>query len=216
MKLHTTCIAIVLLLGLASASHAGLVLANGDFETGADWNSAVGSNPSVWSDSGVNYGESITGYGTGRVAALKDAANTWYQQTIGVVGEQTGVQIDYEGGVRYHSSYAAGPRDIDLRVSLWDVTTDLELAFIDVNTVYSTSETSLHTRSHTLNYDGTGIEGNVLALRFTNSTGQTGNLHHSNVLLDDISVTAIPEPATLGMVAVMGGGILFIRRRLMM
>jgi hypothetical protein len=33
---------------------------------------------------------------------------------------------------------------------------------------------------------------------------------------DDVTVTAIPEPATLGMVAVFGGGILFIRRKLMM
>ena len=34
--------------------------------------------------------------------------------------------------------------------------------------------------------------------------------------VDNFSLTVIPEPATLGLVAVMGGAVLFIRRRLMM
>jgi hypothetical protein len=33
--------------------------------------------------------------------------------------------------------------------------------------------------------------------------------------IDDVSITAIPEPATLGMVAMLGGGILWIRKRFM-
>lgn len=49
-------------------------------------------------------------------------------------------------------------------------------------------------------------------LRFTDvSVGSTSG---ADTLLDNVS--AIPEPATLGMVAVFGGGILFIRRKLMM
>ncbi len=34
-------------------------------------------------------------------------------------------------------------------------------------------------------------------------------------VVDDISVSAIPEPATLGMVGLVSGAMLFIRRRLM-
>lgn len=34
--------------------------------------------------------------------------------------------------------------------------------------------------------------------------------------IDDVTLTAVPEPATLGLVAAFGGGVLFIRRRLVM
>jgi len=37
-----------------------------------------------------------------------------------------------------------------------------------------------------------------------------------NIEVDDITVTPIPEPATLGLIAVMAGGLLFVRRRIMM
>lgn len=37
-----------------------------------------------------------------------------------------------------------------------------------------------------------------------------------SVLMDDVSLTVIPEPATLGLVGAFGVGILFIRRRIMM
>jgi hypothetical protein len=48
-------------------------------------------------------------------------------------------------------------------------------------------------------------------------SGQRGhNLDTQSNWIDDVSLTVIPEPATLGMVAVFGGGILFIRRRLML
>ena len=35
------------------------------------------------------------------------------------------------------------------------------------------------------------------------------------MFVDDVSITAIPEPATLGTIALVGGGILWIRKRLM-
>lgn len=43
-----------------------------------------------------------------------------------------------------------------------------------------------------------------------------GSTRSEQGMFDDITLTAIPEPATLGMVAAFGGGILFIRRRFMM
>ena len=45
----------------------------------------------------------------------------------------------------------------------------------------------------------------------TRNLGQTGRATFAG-----ISITTIPEPATLGMVAAFGGGILFIRRKLML
>ena len=43
----------------------------------------------------------------------------------------------------------------------------------------------------------------------SNAGGQTG-------YLDNLSIVAIPEPATLGLIGVFGGGMLFIRRKFMM
>ncbi|MDF7809029.1 PEP-CTERM sorting domain-containing protein [Pontiellaceae bacterium B12219] len=90
--------------------------------------------------------------------------------------------------------------------------------------------------------DGTGTNGTVLATLnsgglltgtwqfFSNSVIATSTdltIHISNIsttavakdgndlILDDVSFVAIPEPATLGMIAAFGGGILFIRRRFM-
>ena len=52
----------------------------------------------------------------------------------------------------------------------------------------------------------TGTEGSAITIELKS---------HGVVWADNVSL-AIPEPATLGMVAAFGGGILFIRRKLMM
>lgn len=60
----------------------------------------------------------------------------------------------------------------------------------------------------------TGISADVndeIVISFF-STGGGSALQHVNAL----AVTAIPEPATLGLVAAFGGAVLFIRRRLML
>ena len=44
----------------------------------------------------------------------------------------------------------------------------------------------------------------------------TGALNWTGSKVINFEVTAIPEPATLGLVVAMGGGLLFIRRRFMM
>jgi hypothetical protein len=49
----------------------------------------------------------------------------------------------------------------------------------------------------------------------TNGTRGNGSNRSEQGMFDDITMTAIPEPATLGLVAAFGGGILFIRRRFM-
>lgn len=60
----------------------------------------------------------------------------------------------------------------------------------------------------TLEVGGTAI----FEIAFSGGTaGSSG--HH--LWLDNVAVSAIPEPATLGLIAAFGGGILFIRRRFM-
>ena len=57
-------------------------------------------------------------------------------------------------------------------------------------------------------YEGLYAAGNL------SRTGGTGTFA-TDFSVTDTTITAIPEPATLGMVAIFGGSILFIRRKLM-
>ena len=62
--------------------------------------------------------------------------------------------------------------------------------------------------------DITGLNpGDNVWLRIGES--RPGGQTSGDLMMDNVTVTAIPEPATLGMVALFGGGILFIRRKLM-
>ena len=82
--------------------------------------------------------------------------------------------------------------------SLYDVTTDIDsLANL---TWFNVSATSLA---------NTGSDLFVrISLVDSNINGQ--------LAIDNVSINQIPEPATLGMVAIFGGSILFIRRKMMM
>ncbi|MDF7799277.1 PEP-CTERM sorting domain-containing protein [Pontiellaceae bacterium B1224] len=64
-----------------------------------------------------------------------------------------------------------------------------------------------------INYSGT-----VATTYDTFANHVTGNVSSQGGFIDltSYTVTGIPEPATLGLVVAMGGGILFIRRRLML
>jgi hypothetical protein len=60
-----------------------------------------------------------------------------------------------------------------------------------------------------------GVAGNYMMLGWTQVRSTATELAPT-FDIDNVNVVAIPEPATLGLVAAMGAGILFIRRRLMM
>ncbi len=185
----------------------GAVLLNGDWESTLNLN-WVSSNSgdtqadlSGWfsslkeTDTGGAYIEPISGYGEGVVGALKSESDNYFQQTLNEIDAGMGqITVNYDGGIRYHGSYVTDPRNITLRVSLWDATTAVELVGTNVVTAFSDTETSLHTRSHVLTYDAAGLDGHDLALRFENITFGEGdspaNIAHSTALIDNISVIA--------------------------
>ncbi|MCK4564702.1 MAG: PEP-CTERM sorting domain-containing protein [Verrucomicrobia bacterium] len=221
---------------IAVFTAAMVVGANAALITNGDWDSTLNLNwaspNSVDTQADLNgwfssakamgdihgaYIEPITGYGSGAVGALK-ATNyeNYFQQTLTGVDAGIGeITVNYDSGIRYHSSYSTTPRDLTLRVSLWDTTTDTELAGSDVVTAYSATETSLHAQSHVLTYDATGLDGNTLAVRFTNTTPEANAYNNSSTVLFD-NVNVIPEPATLGMVGLFGAGLFIVRRKLSM
>lgn len=178
-------------------------------DLGGDWYSSA-------KDAVVDgaYVEPIGGYGSGNVAGMKNEDNNYFQQVLTGVDAGIGeITVNYDGGYRWHSSYSSAVRDVVLRVSLWDTTTDTELVGVDSVYAYSPAGTSLNAEVDVLTYDPTGLAGNELSLRFENTSAGTDG-RNSTALFDN--VVAIPEPATLGMVALFGGGILFIRRKLML
>jgi hypothetical protein len=97
-------------------------------------------------------------------------------------------------------------------------------------TVWDPDSASLHAFSATFSADGVdvslgGVSTNIASL--AGSAANIGSFVHSihnsgsgtrgvGAHFSDMTVTTIPEPATLGMVIAFGGGILFIRRKLMM
>ncbi len=193
----------------SSKMNAGVpFFSNGDWETtlNGNWKSEKvedtqadlnGWFSSLKDHGGVDgaYIEPIDGYGTGRVAALKATAikNFFQQNLVGFdAGTAGSCTVNYHGGIRRHSSYSSDVREITLRVSLWDVSTGTELAGTNTVVIYSPSETSLHARSHVLDYDNKGLTGHTLAVRFQNITyAQTGttDFRGNQVLFDNVVIT---------------------------
>ncbi len=225
-KILTMC----LLASFAVAASADvLTVANADFQGGKD----AALDPTSWVSTdpwGCNYvwDADEAGKPAGKtVLALMETNNTAIvQQTITdnnpavfaetygewTIGFEYGWRTDTEGG------------DADILVSLIDLATGDTLAsdtltlLVRDPAVYNSYE-SIGTASLSLNYDNTAATvGNWVALRIerTDVADAPVAKWNSTAWIDDVTVTAIPEPATLGMVALFGGGILFIRRKLAM
>ena len=218
MKMNTTCATIALTLGLAAASQAAIVLANGDFSAGSNWKSQDSQSPDSWTASiqgtDSSYGESITGYGSGRLVGLKDVTGAYVQQSIGLVGDTTGLQIDFLAGHRSHSTYTQaveGVTAITVKVSLWDATLNTELASTTIDYLYTSAAAALVPESEILNYVSAN-SGNDLALRFENVSNEGINFNHATLLVDSISITPVPEPSSAALLG-LGGIALILRRR---
>ncbi len=210
-----TLVLFVCCLMLAAAGASAQLISNGDFDADGQirWRSDLGSRtdwvgePAGWYSNlyhegqiNGNYGEPITGYGSGNCAALKAEGGNYLQQVLSGVDPTTanGFVISYDGGIRYNSLYNTGERDITLRVSLWDVTDDVELSGVDVVTAYASSATSLEARLHLLSYDPTGLAGHEIALRFANTTeNPVGGANSNQALFDNVSVEVKGVPGII-------------------
>ena len=205
MKMRKLLLSTLGAVALIAGANAALIT-NGDWESTGDttWKSQDASSTQAqldgWFSSAKDrstdgaYVEAVTGYGTGLVAAMKTIENNYFEQTLAGVDAGIGqVTVNYDGGIRWHSSYSTAARNIHFRVSLWDATTGTELAGVDVVTAFSSSATSLNARSHVLSYDPTGLMGHSLAVRFENTTfANTGTTdkNDNTVLMDNIEIEA--------------------------
>lgn len=201
------------LTGLAVAAVADPVtVLNADFEAGADNNSAAS-----WSDTGANayYLAGEGTYSSGRAASLQDGAYT--QQDLGIaansyLGDWT---ISFDKGFR--DDFFTGTANV--AVSLIDAVDSTVFASgnFSVTGTGSANTGAIVFSADSVVLDMSGVSSvNNVILKFENTTGGGGSPWERTGLVDNVSVTAIPEPATMGLLAAFGGGLLFIRRKLMM
>ena len=198
-----------------SANAATVTVINGDFELGANpdatgWVTTAGaganSPPST-------YVEVVAGYGTGRNVHLKSDGGNSIAQTItlsdeGAVDATTYsdfvVSLDY--GQRQNGT------DSNIRIALWNTTTDTELAGADQ---VITGATETWTAGvYNLSYDSTAqTSGDVLEFRVTNLDPDLGgNAWQNTASIDNVSITAVPEPSAAALLG-LGGIALILRRR---
>jgi hypothetical protein len=126
----------------------------------------------------------------------------------------------------------------EVRTRLWDYTSGTRTALLDVGVTtvggnvgsigfaYDGAGNIVLTLFAGVNQTGATIQTvagtvannfSVDSLYIKASQNNTAKTRVDYVQVDDITViTPIPEPATLGLIAVMAGGLLFVRRRIMM
>lgn len=157
--------------------------------------------------------EAPAGYTHGRALSMMGYANKWAQQTLaGVEASQfTQYTVDFLSGMR---PFGDDPWDVDVRVSIWDITNDVELGGQTITFSYNGTPTALEEIPFTakqaiINVDTSGLSNEAVALRFTHATA-TGSFTRT-ALVDNVSMTAIPEPASLVLLGL--GGLLMLRRR---
>lgn len=232
-------IVLSLLFSAAMAHGATLVVANSNFSTIIGGAAPTGDNPASWTtvettdaaNSNGIYAQAAAGAASGQgfVLHFKDGAGSNITQSIqqSITTNNAGVFADT------YSSYTvtldlgwrndlADRNDASYRISLIDTTDNVELAFqVVAFPVRATGQSDvyalvLNDASFTLSYDNTlaSYLGDSIAIRIARTDADTnatsGNNFASTTWIDDIRLTAVPEPSA----ALLGGlGLLALFRR---
>ena len=204
---------------VSAAGAVPMTLTNTDF-TG----DAVDANPAAWTTlegSAGDVGVQISTIGSDHVLTFHGRNRTpsnYIQQSL-LTSEATAESfgeftIGFESGWRNNT---AAPNDMRLSISIWNVTDDVELGSVlytfppDTPTNQLNVYRILGTQSETVTYDNTavGLVGDEIALRISILTIQDS--WNPTAWIDDITVEAVPEPATMSLLAL--GGIAMLKRR---
>jgi hypothetical protein len=152
------------------------------------------------------YGWQFTG-GTGEIlgTGLVRSRIAYFNGSVTMKMEGTGTEVT--STALYNQADYSSITDLQLTYT-WDLVNDTMLMTASGSGVLAAGGTGTISYSDSFAQDLSGIL-NLTGFR-TRQQGQGD----SYMQLDTVSIEVIPEPATLGMVALCGGGILFIRRRL--
>jgi hypothetical protein len=182
----------------AAALPTPLAVANADFNENA-YNSQNSTAPNGWTSSLVaipgNYGQTIVNIATGFPALFWSRGGNYLQQNLstsnsGLTADKlTAVEVTFDRGYR---NDVVTKGDILMRLSLWDLTTDTEIAGRDVviedTGVKTGTERNLLSNT-SIALPVTGAAANPVALRI--STVQpvlATNQFEATALIDNISI----------------------------
>lgn len=208
-------LALLVVIGMGSVAMAEpITLVNADFES-AD----AGLNPIGWTMNEAHVGAFYAEAGAWAPTTplnMQDRAASYAEQafltTEATADSFEGFNVSSDMGWRADNGVARS-----VTFEIWNVTDGTSLATATYNYPAMVSIGLIENQTLALTYDNTAAEliGDTIALRINNGGPNTA-AWNSTPWLDNVTVTSIPEPATLGMVALFGGGILFIRRKLML
>lgn len=215
-----------LLAAAATAQGATVLLNNGNFSADigqvntvvTGWTSTAGagtnSTPSNYFDNTV---PNLTG---NRVALIKSDGGNYIQQVLTASDQGA---MDATSFSSYTIAFDYGYRrdgarngDHTIRISLWNVTDNVEITGTDflIADPLTTGTNSLTAVTPVvLSYDNSQgtLTGDQIAVRFVSTSGDlAGNAWQRTAMIDNVAITAVPEPA----VAWLGGlGVLVLLRR---
>lgn len=201
------------------ASAASLTLTNGNFQA-----SGNNTNPSSWTVSEINAGSisSVYVYGSTSNVLAFWGAGAYAQQSFSAgeatVGSYSSYTVNFDSGWRgFNSPTATG---FSVTFSLINLTDDLLISSQTYNfpvpgaAISNTYSPIAQGNTVIINYDNSlgSMVGDTIALRIsgTGSPNQGGNNFNNTGWIDNVTVTAVPEPGA----ALLGGiGMLALLRR---
>ncbi len=214
-----------------SASAATLTVTNGNFNAGL-WNSnGATKNPAGWTQSlttAGNYGQTSTATpNLSSIAAhFQDRNNNYYVKNLTTdnagldLSDYSSYTVGFDYGHR-NDSATTTVGTFYLDIALWDLTNNVQVGSTQTVNITSTGQRTplanqnlFTSGSVTFNFDNSIYTTESVGIRFTHagtSAGADGSqTFNATILLDNVSVTAIPEPTA----ALLGGfGLLSLLRR---
>lgn len=209
----------ILTVGICASSQAATItLVNANFDAGSGTNATgwtqvqgAGSNPSGPS----NYWLSPYVTGAGGSMFLKSDGGNYVQQAFSL-SDAGGVDATTFGSytVSFGYGYRSGATNHDIRIALWNVTDNVEISGANFTiAVPGSGADNLTNTSVVLNYDNTvgSMIGDSIAVRFISlGSDLENNAWQRTAIIDNVSLTAVPEPS----IAFLGGlGLLGLLRR---
>ena len=180
---------------------------------GFTFDGSKGSSDGTWGNSTatpapVNLLDNSTKFRGGNNSLIQDLT-----LIVNVGGEVTLSELNFD----YLIPFSASPRDFTLSYLSGDLGTGGVTLFSFTNSAQVATMTGVDvdlTASAMTDFTLTGGQSATFRFDFTDA-GKTGSSFVDNIgILGTVDV--IPEPATLGLVAFFGAGVLFIRRRMML
>jgi hypothetical protein len=205
---HTLSLAISLLLPTLGSA-ATILLTNADFASGdgqaaTGWTLVDGAGSN---NSPSNYAMAIaaSAYASGvtsRTMNIKSDGGNYVQQTLTTSDLGTvdaGTFSSYTIGLDYgYRSDSVRNGNHTIRLSLWNVTDNVEITGTDqvITDPGSVTLNVMNAGSYTLSYDNTALAGKSIAFRMTSMSGDLGSAAWlRTAIIDNVAITAVPEPA---------------------